>query len=240
LSLIHSISYKNVAANLQHLKQSKGTFASEYIPNTDSQLFYFGSILSFLFADDTVEGGYRFWLGIVTNIVIKKTNNSFQSTARSFKLKLNEVPKDLMIKCNWLKPVTGQNIKEAIRYEYCDSIDNRDYVAAEFIINVIDMEREKDHAGKDTEIFLLKQSDLSEMVDYVNLRSQETINNDSEEDNDMDVEDDAPSEPSKQTNSIGKRKRSPVPVPLPPSNPAPSSSSSKNQYAREYLNTKPR
>jgi hypothetical protein len=101
------------------------------------------SILTFLFEDNTVAGGYRFWIGIVNNIVVKKNNKAKSVWDKIF---LNEVPDGLLINCKWLEPILEARgtINEATRYKYLDFNQNRDYVEGKFIINVIEMENEID------------------------------------------------------------------------------------------------
>ena len=117
---------------------------------------------SFCFEDASVEGGLRFWLGKVMNMVHRpKTGRKKLLTSR---IALRDIPADLYLSCVWYTPVL-QNDETVLTAQHYDLLpqqlsDLTTQVDAKYIVSVVELRQEGRH-------FRLSKDDLTAITTYI-------------------------------------------------------------------------
>jgi hypothetical protein len=136
-------------------------------PVVEAQSFHLGSCCAFAYHDASVTGGFRFYLGRIERMIYKSGNVTKRLYQR---IAMNEFPKDsLYFYCAWFEPLLVPDdrrpdaVLEATRYKYGPPQDNRHYIEAKYMINVVTLEYVGD------EVFVMSQADLDIARNYIQI-----------------------------------------------------------------------
>ena len=102
-----------------------------------------GSFGAFCFEDADVSGGFRFWIGQIDKI-LKVRNGKKERIFHRVPLTA-KTQKEMLLCCSWLQPIlpadAGKDaVLKAKEYVYCSTSENREYISAEFLRYIVQME----------------------------------------------------------------------------------------------------
>jgi hypothetical protein len=111
--------------------------------DNDTQSFTLGSFGAFCFEDADVSGGFRFWIGQIDKI-LKVRNGKKERIFHRVPLTA-KTQKEMLLCCSWLQPIlpphAGKDeVLKAKEYVYCPTSENKEYISAEFLRYIVQME----------------------------------------------------------------------------------------------------
>jgi len=109
----------------------------------DTQSLTLGSFGAFIFEDADVSGGFRFWIGEIDKM-LKIRNGKKERNFQRIEL-TTKTQKEMLLCCSWLQPIlpadAGKDaVLKAKEYVYCPTSENREYISAEFLRYIVQME----------------------------------------------------------------------------------------------------
>jgi hypothetical protein len=115
----------------------------EHEEENDTQTFTLGSFGAFCFEDANVSGGFRFWIGQIDKI-LKVRNGKKERIFQRIELTA-KTQQEILLCCSWLEPLlpadAGKDeVLTAKEYVYCPSSENREYISAEYLRYIVQME----------------------------------------------------------------------------------------------------
>jgi hypothetical protein len=116
---------------------------TELDEDKDTQSLTLGSFGAFCFVDADVSGGFRFWIGEIDKM-LKVRNGKKERIFQRVPLTA-KTQKEMLLCCSWLQPIlpadAGKDeVLKAKEYVYCPTSENREYISAEYLRYIVQME----------------------------------------------------------------------------------------------------